>query len=121
MSEVFAACAFFVVNVGVHIGRNEHLKTAWALAAVFATELASARSYLAFSSALNANPSRHIFLAIIAVTVVCLRPMTMLLIGSEHRQRPSTVDRQSRQASSQIEGPTRLFRQTPFHRLIIAK
>ncbi|AYG63653.1 GGDEF domain-containing protein (plasmid) [Rhizobium jaguaris] len=88
MSLVFAACEFFVAYVGVHIARKEHLKTAWALAAVFATTgfVFLARTYLAFFGALNANPSDHIFLAIIAVTVVCLRPMTMLLVGSERRQ-----------------------------------
>lgn len=88
MSLVFAACEFFVACSGLHLARNEHLKTAWALAALFAATglVFLARSYFAFSGALNANPSGHISLAIIAVTVACLRPMAMLLVGNERHQ-----------------------------------
>jgi len=88
MSLVFAACEFFVAYCGLHLVRNEHLKTAWALAALFATTgfVFLARSYFCFSGALNANPSAHVSLAIIAVIVVCLRPMAMLLVDGERRQ-----------------------------------
>lgn len=87
MSLVFAACEFCVAYLGLHIARNEHLKIAWALSALFSAtgSVFLARSYFAFSGALTANPSGQIFLAIIAVIVVCLRPMAMLLVAGERR------------------------------------
>jgi diguanylate cyclase (GGDEF)-like protein len=87
MSLVFAACEFLVAYLGLHLARNEHLKIAWALSALFSAtgSVFLARSYLAFSGALDANPSGHVYLAIIAVTVVCLRPMAMLLVAGERR------------------------------------
>lgn len=88
MSLVFAACEFFVAYVGLSLARNEHLKTAWALGALFATTglVFLARSYFALSGALDSNPSGHISLAIIAVIVVSLRPMSMLIVGNERHQ-----------------------------------
>lgn len=87
MSLVFGACELCVAYLGLHIARNEHLKIAWALSVLFsATGLVFlARSYLAFSDALTANPSGQINLAIVAVIVVCLRPMAMLLVANERR------------------------------------
>lgn len=87
MSLVFATCEFCVAYLGLHIARNEHLKIAWALSALFSAtgSVFLARSYLAFSGALTAHPSGQIYLAIIAVIVVCLRPMAMLLVAGERR------------------------------------
>ncbi|MCL6708975.1 GGDEF domain-containing protein [Pseudomonas sp. R2.Fl] len=87
MSLVFGACEFLVAYFGLQLARKEQLKIAWALAALFSTTgcVFLARSYFAFTGALNANPSGQVSLAIVAVIVVCLRPMAMLLVDGERR------------------------------------